>query len=543
MSSRRSLSAVALLTAAVVGLSGCATTSGAGNTAQAVGEPVTGGTLHFVEPRPYDNFRIENSLWASSQIINNIADRLTWQDPDTGDIEPWIAESWEISDDGRTYTFHLRDDVTHSDGTPLDAENVKRNYDQFGLGDEEKGIAQHRYFAGYESSEVIDDLTFAVHLSEPNAGFLQVTSTYLTGLVSNATLELNVDEQGLIENISASGPFVFGDYEDDLSEVTLVAREDYDWAPESAEHQGRAYLDEVVFQVVEEDSVRTGLVQSGDADVARAVQPDDEELLASYGIEFLYKAVLGDVNGLYVNVTQPLTEEKEIRQALQAATDREEIRDTIYNENYGVARSVLASADPYFTDLYDEYLAYDPDRAVELIEGAGFELADDGYYVRDGERLEFTIYAPETYPRSKQTLELLSQQWKKVGVLLNVAQADSGTVAQASETAPLRQGQNSRADIDFLRTQYSSTGSNVNRVAEGGGAELDALLNAQATATSTEERQDYATQIQEYLLEETLRIPLYEETQVFAVNPRVQGFTTEAVTRSWFYDTWLSDEG
>lgn len=541
MSFRRTVSAVALIATALLGLSACVAPAAGEGSAEATGDPVVGGSLQFVEPRPYDNFRIENSLWASSQIINNIADRLTWQDPDTGEILPWIAETWEISDDGTTYTFRLRDGVTYSDGTPLDAENVKRNYDQFGLGDEAKGIPPHRYFADYESSEVIDDRTFAVRLSQPNAGFLQVTSTYLTGLVSNSTLELNVDEQGLIENIAASGPFVFGEYKDDLSEVTLVAREDYDWAPPSAEHQGRAYLDEVVFQVVTEDSVRTGLVQAGDADIARAVQPDDEELLAASGIEFLYKPVLGDVNGLYLNLSQPFTEEKEIRQALQAATDREEIRDTIYNENYGIARSVLASADPFFADLYDEYLAYDPDRATELLEEAGFELDADGYYVRDGERLEFTIYAPETYPRSKQTLELLSQQWKKVGVLLNVAQADSGTVAQAAATDPLRQGQNSRADIDFLRTQYSTTGSNVNRVPEGQGAELDALLSDQATAATTEERQEIATQIQEQLLEEALRIPLYEETQVFAVNPRVNGFTTEAVTRSWFYDTWLSE--
>jgi peptide/nickel transport system substrate-binding protein len=504
------------------------------------GQPAYGGVLRFAEPRPYDNFVIENSLWATSQIINNIADRLTWQDPDTGEIHPWLAESWTISEDRTEYTFRIRQGVTHSDGSVLDAENVQRNYDKFGLGDAAKGFPQHRYFGGYSSSEVLDPYTVKFTLQEPNAGFLQVTSTYLTGIVSNATLALNRDQQGLIENVAGSGPFVFGDHAQDLSRVTLRAREDYDWAPPHFAHQGRAYLDAIEFTLISEDSVRTGAIQTGEADIARNVQPDDEELLRGYDIDFLYEPVLGDVNGLYLRQDTPHTSDLRVRQALQAATDRQEIRDTIYNENYGVARSVLQDTDAYFVDLYDEYLTYDLAKARRLLEEAGYALDADGFYAKDGTRLAFDVYAQATYPRSKQTLELLAQQWKKAGVELNTKQADPGTEAAAQAEAAIRQGQNSRADIDFLRAQYGSAFGNLGHLPAP--AELDALLTAQATAATPDDRRAAAEAIQRALLEEVVRIPLYQETQVFALNKRVHGFTTEPVTRAAFYDTWLSPE-
>lgn len=115
-------------------------------------------------------------LYPNSGVLNQITDKLTYQNPETLEIEPWIAESWEVSPDFTQYTFRIRPDVTFSDGTALDAAAVAANFDSFGLGDPDLNFRPSEVVNKYDRSEVIDPLTVRLHFKAPSPGFLQGTT-------------------------------------------------------------------------------------------------------------------------------------------------------------------------------------------------------------------------------------------------------------------------------------------------------------------------------------------------------------------------------
>lgn len=94
-------------------------------------------------------------------MLNQITDKLTYQNPETLEIEPWLAESWEVNDTATGYTFKLKPGITFSDGTPLDAKAVALNYDTFGLGNKDLKYPVSEVINNYDHAEVVDDLTAA----------------------------------------------------------------------------------------------------------------------------------------------------------------------------------------------------------------------------------------------------------------------------------------------------------------------------------------------------------------------------------------------
>ena len=167
--------------------------------------------------------------------------------------------------------------------------------------------------------------------SAPAPGFLQATSTINSGLLSPATLDRSLEELGAgnAVDIVGSGPFVITD-EKLGTELTLEAREDYDWAPPCFEHQGRAYLDEIHLIVTPEDSVRIGSLLSGQADYIRYVQAFDEARVEASGFDLYAPQTRGVNNALSLRFTNPLLSDIRVRQALVAGVDSQEIVDTIF---------------------------------------------------------------------------------------------------------------------------------------------------------------------------------------------------------------------
>ena len=120
----RRLTLAATLTAASLALAGCASAAAQGQDGGETG----GGTLTYLDAEIPTSAQVQESgTWQTRALQQNITDRLLYRNPDTNELEGWIAESWEVSPDGLTYTFVIRDGVTYSDGTPLDASSVKKN--------------------------------------------------------------------------------------------------------------------------------------------------------------------------------------------------------------------------------------------------------------------------------------------------------------------------------------------------------------------------------------------------------------------------------
>lgn len=542
--SRPAVRAVAALAAIATAatLASCASSSAPSGSGEPAGDPVTGGTLTYLEHQTYTNlYPPQAGFYPNGGIVNNITARLTWQNPETLEIEPWIATEWTVNEDATEYTFELRDDATFSDGTPIDAAAVAKNFDTYGLGNPDLGLTVSEAINNYESSEVVDDDTVTFRFSAPSPGFLQATSTINSGLLSPDTLDRSLEEFGAgnATEIVGSGPFVITD-EKLGTELTFEAREDYDWAPPSFEHQGRAYLDGIHLIVAPEDSVRIGSLLAGQADYIRYVQAFDEARVESAGFELHAPQTRGVNNSIGLRFTNPLLSDIRVRQALVAGVDAQEVVDTIFTANYPKATSALSSTALGYKDESSFY-EYDPEKAQELLDEAGWEPGSDGIREKDGQRLSLTVYEAKPQPLSKQTLELIAQQLKKIGVELNVKSADAGTYAEDIQDplkTPLYHSMVGRADLDVIKSQYHTQNRDTLLSDD---AELDRLLEVVASEPDPAERVEASQAVQDYLAEQAYVIPLFEEPQVYGTAPYVHGVEFESVGRPLFYDVWLDE--
>lgn len=540
--SRPAVRAVAALAAIATAatLASCASSNAPSGSGEPAGDPVTGGTLTYLEHQTYTNlYPPQAGFYPNGGIVNNITARLTWQNPETLEIEPWIATEWTVNEDATEYTFELRDDATFSDGTPIDAAAVAKNFDTYGLGNPDLGLTVSEAINNYESSEVVDDDTVTFRFSAPAPGFLQATSTINSGLLSPDTLDLSLEEFGAgnATEIVGSGPFVITD-EKLGTELTFEAREDYDWAPPSFAHQGRAYLDAIHLIVAPEDSVRIGSLLAGQADYIRYVQAFDEARVESAGFELHAPQTRGVNNSIGLRFTNPLLSDVRVRQALVAGVDAQEVVDTIFTANYPKATSALSSTALGYKDESSFY-EYDPEKAEELLDEAGWEPGSDGIREKDGERLSLTVYEAKPQPLSKQTLELVAQQLKKIGVELNVKSADAGTYAEDIQDplkTPLYHSMVGRADLDVIKSQYHTQNRDTLLSDD---AELDRLLEVVASEPDPAKRVEASQEVQDYLAEQAYVIPLFEEPQVYGTAPYVHGVEYESVGRPLFYDVWL----
>lgn len=511
--------------------------------------PVKGGTLVYLEQQAHTNlYPPAGGFYPNGGILNQITDKLTYQNPKTLEIEPWLAESWTINDNATEYTFKLRPGVTFSDGTPVDAAAVARNFDTFGLGNKELKQPVSEVVNNYDRSEVIDPLTVKFYFKKPSPGFLQGTSVIGSGIVSLSTLALPFEQLGDATKIIGSGPFVVS-AETLGKSLDLKVREDYNWGPAKLEDQGRAYLDEINYIITAEDSVRIGALLAGQADFIRQIQAYDEGQVESQSFTIYAPGTRGVNNSIVFRPDNPLVADIKVRKALSLAVNRDEILSTIFSKNYPKATSIIASTAIGYVSQEDK-LGYDPEKAEALLDEAGFKLGADGIRARDGQKLVLTSYESLPQPQSRAVLQLIAQQWSKLGVKLNVLAGDAGSKV-VDELDPLKTpvavAMVGRADPDVIKSQYYPTNRNV-LVQKGGVSDkvktfsddkLNAILDEIASQPDREKRLKAVADSQAYVLDEAYAVPIFEEPQAFAGAPYVKGVTFEAVGRPSFYSTWL----
>ena len=534
----RAIAAVAAAAAAVAMLAGCA--AGPVGSAEQAGE---GGTLVYLESQAWNSlYPPAAGFYPNGGIVNSITDRLLHQNPETLELEPWIATGWEANADATEYTFTLRDDATYSDGTPIDAENVVRNIDLYGLGDPERGLTVSEAINNYERGEVVDERTVRFHFTAPSPGFAQAVSTINSGLLSNATLDGTSDDfaPGGAAGIVGSGPFVIAAEEIGTS-ITLVARDDYDWAPASIGHSGRAHLDAVEIVVVPEDSIRVGNVVSHQAHILRQVEAPDEPQFAADGLALHVASTNGVNNGLNLRFRDPKLDDIRVRQALIAGIDREAIVDTLFTSSYPLATGPLAATALGSIDT-SEHFAHSPERAAQLLDDAGWRVGADGVREKDGTRLVLNFNEAIPQPRSREVITLIQEQLARIGIEVTLQPGDyaAQTAAQREPgTVQVFHSIVGRADYDVLKSQYHSENRDALLTAHPDGtigdSELDRLLEAIASEPTEAGRAEASAAAQRYLVEQAYVLPLFEEPQVYGLTDAVEGFATESVGRPTFY--------
>ncbi|WP_437611393.1 TIGR04028 family ABC transporter substrate-binding protein [Erwinia sp. V71] len=512
-------------------------------------EASKGGTLIYLEQQAHTNlYPPAGGFYPNGGILNQITDKLTWQNPETLQVEPWIAESWTTNADKTEYTFKIRPGVTFSDGTPLDANAVAKNFDTYGLGNKENRLPVSEVINNYLRSEVIDPLTVKFFFKKPSPGFLQGTATIGSGLVSLSTLARNFDQLGDARHIIGSGPFVVKD-EKLGREVDLVVRKDYNWGPKNIAQQGRANLDGIKIIVTPEDSVRIGALLAGQADVIRQVQAYYEKQATDNNFPIYAAPTRGVNDSISFRPDNPLVADIKVRQALLHGTNAQQVVETLFSPNYPVAKSVVAQSAAGYVDLSDK-LKYDPQRSAQLLDDAGWKHGSDGIRQKDGKRLELSIYESLPQPQNKEVLQLVAQQWKQIGVGLKVLAGDAGSKTLDNldpQKTPLVVSEVGRADPDVIKSQFYP--NNRDALLQKGGSsdkvqnfrddKLNQLLVDVSSEVDPQKRLQLAGDAQRWLLDNAYVIPVFEEPQVFAGAPYLKGLTFEAVGRPSFYGAWL----
>lgn len=540
----------ALAAAATLALAGCSRSEAPAASAAAASEPVPGGTLRisFKRDNPslvsLDPFQV---YWFEHRVVlRNVVESLTDQDPQSGEIIPWLARSWQVSDDGLSYTFALRDDVTFSNGERFDAQSVKTAFDSNkAFAANVPGTFGATYLAGYDRTEVIDDHTVRIVLAQPNAGFLQATSTTSLAIMAPASYALPAKERALT-GIIGSGPFVLERYTPEVG-IELSRRAGYAWPSAASRNRGQAWLERVEVRYVGEESVRNGQFLQGEVDIAWPRDPFAEatlRLLEKSGARIAGRSLPGSAFNLYPHVGEgKILADPKVRLALQKAIDRPGYARTIYSAEFPVVEGVFDTTMPYFKSQKDK-LAYDPEGAARLLDEAGWVRAGDGWRYKDGQRL--TLLRP-LYDETAGEV-LLQDQLRQAGIELKLDVMALGEFLASISAGKydLQFNYMTRADPVVLQAVLDPRYSILSALAANAYtpatlARAQALFDAGVQTHSPEARAAAYGALQDLLIDEGVAFPIWERLTQAAIGPRVQGFQWTSEGFALLNDIWLAE--
>ncbi|UGQ13408.1 ABC transporter substrate-binding protein [Yinghuangia sp. ASG 101] len=516
--SRMALAAATAAAALLLGACGGGSTDDGTSTGGDAGAPRQGGTLTVALQSPAQSanpraFTDTSAVYVNRQIFDSLVD----QDPKTGEILPWLASSWHVNDSATEFTFHLRDGVTFSDGTPLTADVVKANFDDILANKAKLNPAIVPVVSELTGATVVDPTTVTVTFAKPHAAFLVDSARVALAIQAPATLALPWDQR--VDKVVGSGPFVLDAF--GTNQITLTRRADYAWAGDSLRHTGAAHLDKIVFKVVPESSVRTGSLKSGQVDVIADVPAADIGTLRDSGQQLVTTANPGLVWGLVpISERTPLNDPN-IRRALSLAINRTEVRDTVLTEDFATATSVLASTTPGYVDL-GASLAYDPAQAGRLLDAAGWTRSGDGVREKDGRKLTLVAAWFKISSAAQKSLELIQAQLAKAGVDLQLLEQTGQQIVDGLKEVKYDffWTNGTSADGDILRSSFSNAPPNYYRIPDG---PLQPLLTQQLATGDPAARNQLLAQAQQQIIDQALYLPVYEQTTVLGAVKKVHG--------------------
>jgi peptide/nickel transport system substrate-binding protein len=500
---------------------------------------VAGGKLVIGLASEPDTLDIHVSPWAVTvNVALNIFDTLVVQDPADGSFKPGIATAWEVSPDGKIYTFTLRSDAKFHDGTALDANAVKFSFDRIVDPATKSGWASS-FLTNYVGTEVVDPTTVKVSFSEPNAALLDGLSQSPTGIVSPAAVEKYGADFGI--NPVGSGPYIFKEWVQ-KDHLTVVKNPDYNWASPVFQHQGPAYLDEITFKFIAESATREGTLESDETQLIESVPESSIQSFEDQGYAILLGQAPGLPNAVLINTAKPPTDDLAVRRALIQATDAQSIIDTIFFGAYTRATAPLAKVSwAYNPDLAPGY-AFDPAAAAKTLDDAGWTLNGD-YREKDGNRLSIDLFFSADWDGGAYG-ELWQAQLKDAGIELKITQLDVAariTTAQNGQTNTVVNGWIS-SDPNILEHLFHSRniGSGYNWVFYKDPA-LDGLLDQGAAELDAEKRKALYQQAQQILADQALLVPIYDIAAINGLSDKVKGVRVDARGfYRWLYDAWIA---
>ena len=482
MFTKTRLFAVSATCAAALVLSACGGGGGGSDSSDGgapSGDPVAGGTLRalqLAEPPNLDPAVLTNNDHSSGLLGNALFGTLLTRDEKTGAVAQSMAESFETADGGKTFTLVLRDGLEFSDGTPLDAEAVKFNWER--LKDPALASASRFDASLITSATVVDARTLEIALAQPSPMYgAQLAQTSMNWIASPAALQKG--KQGFDAEPVGAGPFTLKNWSRGGT-LSVVKNAAYWDAP-------RPYLDGITFSFAADEDQRVSSIMSGGADLSPAISWGAVAKAKSANLQVQSMPIAGG-QVFVLNTKRAPFDDVRARQALSHALDIGALDDAI-NQGEGLAATTLfPKGSPFYNDTALQ--TFDKAKAQELFD----ELA------AEGKPVSFTF---TSFPGNESTAEAVQAQlgaYKNVTVKVGQREwAETGAVfGQGDFDVTIAAVNFIDPEPDLFSFFFSKALRNPSKIAD---PELDAALLSGRTEQSTEARKAAYDTVAERLAE------------------------------------------
>ncbi|SEE37646.1 peptide/nickel transport system substrate-binding protein [Arthrobacter alpinus] len=541
--------AVTALATALV-LAGCTPGGSASDAGTDAGTPVTGGTLVYAsgdaEPSCLDPHVGGN--YPQALVASQYLETLYTKDAD-GKLIPWLAEDSTVSEDGLTRTLKIRDGISFTDGTKLDAAAVKANFEHL-LDPATASSTGYLALGKIASMNAVDASTLELRLKTPDNSLLESFSMPWVAIESPTALK-----RPQVENCASpvgTGPFKVDSWKKQDS-VQLVRNDGYVLPDPNAVHAGTAYLDAITWRFIPEAATRYAALAAGEVQIIDNAQPDTIAAAAKTStIKHLDAPRPGAANRVELNSSKAPFNDVKVREAFIHAVNVNASIDSLF---FGTAKrsySPLSSVEPMAFGE-ESLFGYDPAKAGELLDAAGWTERDsEGYRVKDGKRLSLTfpVSTSQSIPAEQSLFEQMQATAKESGIEIKINLLDLSSWY----------GELFQNNYNLVSAPYTKVGPGVLSIlfhsdstipAPSGyfanlsqvkNPDLDALLETAGSTKDESERKDLYAKAQKKVLEGYYLLPLYNQQNHFLYSEKLKNVgATTAVATPTFLDAWLAN--
>ncbi len=456
-----------------------------------------------------DYTAINPALYEHGEINLLLFAGLTAHD-ENNNVVAGLAEDWNFDESTNTYEFTLREGLTFHDGQPLTANDVKFTIEA--IMDPDNGSENASNFEDVKNIEVIDDTHVNIQLTAPNVAMLD----YLTiGILPEHILkDEDMTTSDFNQNPVGAGPYKLVSWDMGQS-ITMEKFENY--------YQGAPKIEKVIFKIVDDTDARALQLKSGELNFAQ-ITPKVEAEFADNDDFSVYSMTTADYRGIMYNFNNELFKNnRELPAALSYAIDRQAIIDSVLLGHGQVAYSPLQAGE-YNNEAIEKY-DYDPEKAQQLLEDAGWEKNNEGIYEKDGQLLKFTINCSQGDQVRIDMANLCAQNFKDIGV--DVSVETPAEIDWAGQEAYLI-GWGSPFDPDDHTYKVFGTdkGANYNGYSN---AKVDELLQQARELQNTEDRKPLYDEFQQELAKDPAYTFIAYIDAIYVGTANITGITEDTV--------------
>jgi peptide/nickel transport system substrate-binding protein len=469
-----------------------------------------------------------------------------------------LAESWDISEDGKLYTFYLREGVKWHDGQDFTADDVVFTFTSLAspnyVGGAESRVSSivgvPEYTAGTAQTvsgiKKVNDYTVSFELTEPNAAFLgQLYTSVLPEHILAGIDPGEWDKADFNRAPIGTGKYEFVKWESGQY-IELVKNPDYFGTP--------VQIDHIIYRFGDATTLTAALI-NGEIDVVEAIQTSEVELLEANAGTSAY--VYPTLNMYYVglNLQNKALSDIRVRQALSYALDKPTIVSTVYGE-YAIPTNDIFPENHWSHSTNVTTYDYDPAKAESLLQEAGFTKNSKGIYEKDGKELHFVFDMVTKGQEQADMAQMLQQYWGAVGVSVEIREQDFSTLAftrllpsdasgvpravAADDFDMYTLGFGVEVDPDEYRSYFESSffpPNGMNFINYSNPA-IDTLFAQSTQLTDPEERADCYHQIADLISQDIPWIPLYDMSSIVGVSSKVQNYVADFRGITYQIEKW-----